>query len=446
MKSEICDVSILVADDEATMRSFICATLRDEGFAVSEFDPCKPNPSLLRKKYDVAIVDIVMPQMDGFMLRKEIVTNSPDTQFVFITGHADKEKLDKCIENGVFMFLPKPFHVEHIRYAVLGALKVKELCQKNLEYKMNDNAKNLGLVGNSPHIRSVRQKIKEIAHLEIQVLITGESGTGKEIVAGCIHQCGPRSSKPFIAVNMAGLSPGLIESELFGHVQGAFTGAIKAKHGFFATAEGGTLFLDEIGDLSLELQSKLLRVLDKGEYYRVGESSPRKANVRIVSATNKDLQSMVKEKTFRHDLYYRLRGTEIKIAPLRERKEDIPFLVHHFTGNEGFIVLPSAMDALKEFQWPGNVRELKAVVSNLKLLAVNKVINEETVNSCLSLAPKEKEIILFNQYKTESETTYFKELLHYTGQNISKASKLSGLDRKNLRNKLKALELYKENE
>jgi len=443
-------INILVADDEVSMRSFIAAALRDEGYNVAEYDPENSKANILQKQYDVAIVDIMMPGMDGFELRKEIAKHSPDTQFIFITGQADAEKLEKAIGLGVYMFMPKPFQSEHIRYAVLGALKMKELYQKNIEYRVADGANNMGLVGKSSHIRSLRQIIMETAPMEVSVLITGESGTGKEIVAGCIHQFSCRASKPFIAVNMASLSPSLIESELFGHVQGAFTGAAKTKHGFFETAEGGTLFLDEIGDLRMELQSKLLRVLDKGEFCRVGDANSRIVNIRIISATNWDLAKMVKENRFRKDLYYRLRGTEIRLSPLRERKEDIPYLLSHFLGDNGPVILPCAMEALCEFKWPGNVRELKAVANNFKVLATKKIVNGELASKVLGLNASgdsnEKEIIPFNIFKADTERKYFESLLESTGQNISKASKLSGLDRTNFRNKLKSLSLYHENE
>lgn len=443
-------INVLVADDEVSMRSFIAAALRDESYNVAEYDPDNSKAEILQKQYDVAVVDIMMPGMDGFELRHEILKHSPDTQFIFITGQADAEKLEKAIGLGVYMFMPKPFQADHIRYAVLGALKMKELYQKNIEYRIADGANNMGLVGKSSHVRSLRQKIMETAPMEVSVLITGESGTGKEIVAGCIHQFSSRASKPFICVNIASLSSSLIESELFGHVQGAFTGAVKAKHGFFEAADGGTLFLDEIGDLPLELQSKLLRVLDKGEFCRVGEANSRKVNVRIISATNMDLTKMVKENQFRKDLYYRLRGTEIRLSPLRERKEDIPYLLSHFLGDNGPVILPYAMEALCEFNWPGNVRELKAVANNFKVLATNKIVNGELTSKVLGLNgsgdSNEKEIIPFNRFKIDTEKKYFESLLEFTGQNISKASKLSGLDRTNFRNKLKSLGLYQENE
>jgi transcriptional regulator with PAS, ATPase and Fis domain len=239
------------------------------------------------------------------------------------------------------------------------------------------------LAGGSPFIQEVRKKIAAIARLEIPVLIQGASGTGKEVVAHCIHQFSLRAAKPFVVVNCTSLAPSLIESELFGHIQGAFTGAMKSKIGLFESAGGGSLFLDEIGDLALSSQVKFLQVLDKGEFMRVGGTSTRKADVRLICATNQDLEKMVADGRFRKDLYYRICGTQINLVPLRERKEDIPFLVRHFLGEKAALILPEVMEILQQQDWPGNVRELKMVSETLKGYRAKKVIDKEAVYKIL---------------------------------------------------------------
>jgi len=313
----------------------------------------------------------------------------------------------------------------------------------------NRNGISTGLIGNSRHIHDITRQIYELAPIDLPVLITGESGTGKDLVAKSIHQNSPRKDKPFIAINCGGLTASLIESELFGHIQGAFTGAVRTKHGLFGAAEGGTLFLDEIGELPVELQSKFLRVLDTGEYYQVGNNVSRKANVRIVSATNQDLAEMINKKQFRQDLYYRLSGGLIKLLPLRERSEDVPALVAHFCeANSSFST--GALNVMKQFEWPGNIRELAMVIKTLQGICPNEMITEENVERVLSVhygQEMSNNILSFRDSKAlilqDFESTYFTNLLKLSKDNLTKAAAIAGMDRKNLRDKLKQLNLYK---
>jgi DNA-binding NtrC family response regulator len=295
----------------------------------------------------------------------------------------------------------------------------------------------------------IRRRICQLAPMHIPVLVTGESGTGKEIVARSIHKYSTRASQPFIAVNCGSFAPTLIESELFGHVQGAFTGASKTKHGLFEAADRGTLFLDEIGEMPLELQSRLLRVLDEGEFMRIGETKPRKVDVRIISATNRDMEEMVNHGTFRSDLHFRLRGGLIAIAPLRERKEDIPALVRHFLG-ESLHVDAAAMNRLTQLDWPGNVRELSMVVQMLKSMGPEAEISEAAVQQVLGMysgADAREAILSYQEMKIEAlshfDKEYFQTLLESANGNISRAASMAGMDRKNLRDKLKNLGIYK---
>ncbi len=442
-------ISILVADDEEYFRGFVVEALRREDYDITEYDPGTSSPDALHKNYDVAILDIVMPDTDGFVLRKEIIKHSPEAQFIIITGHPDEDKLDKAMEAGAFTFLTKPFEIQQIRYAVKGALRSRERLWQYNDDETGDLPENTGLIGNSPSIRAVKNLVKKLGPMEVPILITGESGTGKEIVANYIHELSQRVEKKLIAVNCASFSPGIVESELFGHVQGAFTGATKTKYGFFEAADGGTLFLDEIGDLPLDLQSKLLRVLDKGEFTRIGDTQKLSVNVRIISATNHDLKQMVDEQRFRKDLYYRLRGMQIKLPALRERREDIPLLVRHFLGETGPAVSSDAMNLLQNFEWPGNVRELKMVIESLKGFSSNNSISKDLV--CHILEIKEHldsnmpANLTYHGFKDQvikkHEKDYFQSLLETANGNISKVARLAKIQRRHLYTKLKNLTL-----
>lgn len=304
------------------------------------------------------------------------------------------------------------------------------------------------IVGVSNEVRILKHRIIQFGRLNTPVLICGESGTGKELVAKAIHLNSMRTGKPFRAVNCGGLPATLIESELFGHTQGSFTGATKTKNGIIDAAEGGTLFLDEIGELPLTSQSVFLRILDSGEYYRVGESTPQRADVRIVSATNRNLEKMVEEGRFRSDLYYRLKGSCINLPPLRMRKEDIPGLILHFL-KDSCRISSSAILILQSMNWPGNIRELKMTITSLVGICQNNEINENDVSALFDLKIEhafsspitpfhiEKEAII-NRF----EKTYLSRLLNLSNGNISRAAEISGLTRKHLRALLKKANLY----
>lgn len=303
------------------------------------------------------------------------------------------------------------------------------------------------IIGMSNIVKTLKYRITQFGNLDTPVLISGESGTGKELVARAIHKNSRRAGKPFIAVNCGGLPPTLIESELFGHTQGSFTGATKTKNGLIDAADGGTLFLDEIGELPLTSQSVFLRILDSGEYYRIGESVSQRADVRIVSATNRNLEMMIEEGKFRKDLFYRLKGSCIHLPPLRERKEDIPVLISHFLKNR-CMISQAAMIMLQEMDWPGNIRELKMTIISLAGMCKNNEINENDVSSLLDLKVElpSAQIIPFHIEKealiNRFEKRYLSRLINICGGNISKAAQISGLTRKHLRALLKKTNLY----
>jgi DNA-binding NtrC family response regulator len=443
--------SILVADDNGAMREVIVEILDGRSYSVNSFDPALPDEALLRRTYDVVILDIMMPGRDGFQLREEILRCSPHAQFIAMTGHPDPQKLDRAMNMGFFSFLTKPFTAEQLTYSVMGALRMKRLIEENQVHDFEQEAQRMGLIGPSAGMRRLRLEIFRLAPLTVPVLITGESGTGKDVVARCVHQYGRRSDKPLTPVNCAGLTPTLVESELFGHVQGAFTGATKTKFGYFEVSDNGTLFLDEIGDFPLELQSKLLRVLDSGEFCRVGDTVVHRTDVRIISATNRDLDALVKQGGFRADLFYRLRGAQIRLSPLRERQEDIPSLVGHFLREERIAVAPDAMDELQRHAWPGNVRELRMVVETLRGLAANGIITRDAVKAILGSAESSSQSTAdmppsYKEFKhnvlTAADRSYFEALLHACDGIIAEAARRAGMDRKNLYEKLKELGLH----
>jgi DNA-binding NtrC family response regulator len=435
---------VLVVDDDEVVRTTICEILAHDRYMVTAYDPAKSDHCILQIPCDIVVLDVFMPGLDGFKFREEILKYSPYAQFIIVTGRPNENLLNQAMDLGAHSFLTKPFNGNQIRFSVMGALRMKGILQAIREREVFAGTHDMGLIGASDAMAMVRRRISEVAPLDIPVMVTGESGTGKEVVARCIHEFSRRVKTPFTAVNCAGLSPGLIESELFGHAQGSFTGATKMKHGYFEVTDGGTLFLDEIGDLPLELQSKLLRVLDRGEYSRVGDTELRRADVRIICATNCDIREMVEHQKFRKDLYYRLQGAHIGLEPLNRRREDIPALVLHFISGEEFAVSPDAMKLLQEFEWPGNVRQLKMTIANLKGICVNRIITKENIHHVLGIGKdghETVELLTYRDFKEKiigaSEKEYFKSVLESSDGNMTKAARVAGMDRKNFYEKLK---------
>jgi DNA-binding NtrC family response regulator len=378
ISSGIC-ASILIADDEEGMRDVLYDILTLDGHSVTPFDPLSPDQRLLRKPYDVAILDMIMPGKDGFSLRDELKKYSPHTQIIFIASPPDAQKLETSIDQGAYSFLTKPFNTDQIRYSVFGALRMHRLMSGKVRNDAVDAMRGMGLVGESDAIARVREKIFRIAPLEVPVIITGGPGTGKEVAARCIHECSRRAKASFTVVNCAGLSPGLIESELFGRVRGAATGDAETKPGLFEVTDGGTLFLDEICALPAEVQGKVLRILGKGEYVREGDTAVRRADVRVLCAASRALDRMVTGRLFRKDLFLRLLGDHIELPCLAGRKEDIPALVRHFLGDDGCAIAAGAMSLLLNYDWPGNESELESVVAGLKAMAQDRVITQGMV-------------------------------------------------------------------
>ncbi|TGU72266.1 sigma-54-dependent Fis family transcriptional regulator [Geomonas terrae] len=387
---------VLVVDDELSMREFLAILLDGEGYLVDQAESAEDALSRMAQEYyDLVISDVSMPGLGGIELLGRIKTDSPDTAVLMITAFTTAEQAVEAMKLGAYDYIGKPFKVEEVKVLVRKALEKRSLVQENkrLKAEVQERFGFSGLIGKSKLMREVYDLIAKVSHSTANVLISGESGTGKELAAKAIHYNSPRKNAPFVAVNCGAIPDTLIESELFGHAKGAFTGAFADRPGLFEQAEGGTLFLDEIGELPLLLQAKLLRVLQEREFRRVGGGVSLKADVRIVAASNRNLEEQVREGTFREDLFYRLNVVQIRMPSLKERGEDIPALVEHFYkkyaiwSGSGEIITPEALHALFNYQFPGNVRELENLVERCVVLG-SRVINLD----CLPQSVREQRI------------------------------------------------------
>jgi len=366
---------ILVVDDEASLREVLSIMLHREGYQVdTAVDGAQAAASLRDNSYDLIISDIKMPRMNGLELLRHIKERSPETVVLMITAFSTSDEAVEAMKQGAFDYITKPFRNEEIRLIVKNALERRQLRQENLALKeaLGTRYSFEGLVGKSKAMHDVIALIRKVATSPVKVLITGESGTGKELVARAIHYQSDRRDQAFVPINCGAIPENLLESELFGHEKGSFTGAVKQKEGLFETASGGTIFLDEIGELPQLMQVKLLRVLQENEFRRVGGTKPIKVDVRVIAATNRRLEEAVAEGSFREDLYYRFNVIRIDLPSLRSRREDIPILIdwfwERFTGQQRVQVEEDAMRRLIDYHWPGNVRELENIVERATVL------------------------------------------------------------------------------
>lgn len=383
------ETKILIVDDELSMREFLCILLEREGYQVHQADSAEAALTLLETgSYALVVSDVKMPGMDGLTLLEKIKQLSQDTAVLVMTAFSTAEQAVAAMKLGAYDYIAKPFNVEEIKILVRNALEKRSLTKENirLRQEVQERYSFSGMIGKSKKMRDVYSIIEKVAHSTANVLILGESGTGKELAAKAIHYNSPRRNKPFVPVNCGAIPETLMESELFGHKKGTFTGAIADRAGLFEQAEGGTLFLDEIGELPLLLQAKLLRVLQEREFRRVGGTENKKTDVRIVAASNRDLEGQVEEGTFREDLFYRLNVVPVRMPPLREVPEDIILLVEHFyrkfaqapAGSE--IITPGALKLLMAYPFPGNVRELENLVERCTVLG-DSIISEDSLPS-----------------------------------------------------------------
>ncbi|WP_242371836.1 sigma-54-dependent transcriptional regulator [Anaeromyxobacter sp. SG26] len=432
---------ILVVDDDRASRELLARILVARGHDVLALPDGKDALAALeRGPVDLVVSDIRMADVDGLQLTDRMREAAPDTPVVLVTAFGNVEGAVEAIRRGAFDYISKPYDVDAIAVVVERALRQRALVLENraLRGQVRERYRLEDVVGRSEAMLEVYKTAARVAPSPATVLILGESGTGKELVARAIHAASPRASGPFVPVDCGAIAEGVLESELFGHARGAFTGAQASRRGLFEEAHGGTLFLDEIGDVGPALQARLLRALQEGEIRRVGANEPVQVDVRVVAATNKDLAAAVQAGRFREDLYYRLNVVTLRIPPLRDRREDIPLLVEHFAAKHGHpqaVVTPAAREMLVAWRWPGNVRELENVVARALALNPTGVIEPDALPESIrgpgatpipAVAAGERPTL------AELERRYAAQVLAEQGGNKTRAAEVLGIDRKTL--------------
>jgi len=446
--------SVLVVDDEVNIRKTLEGVLSDEGYRVMLAETGEAALEAIPKSLvDAVLLDVWLPGMDGLEALKRIRETYPLLPIIMISGHGTIDMAVKAVKNGAFDFIEKPISLDKLLITLSRAIEREALRSENVELKERVERK-YRLVGDSATMGKLRSEIAAAGPTNASVLISGENGSGKEIVAREIHRYSRRAGKPFIAVNCAAIPEELIESELFGHERGAFTGAVGKRRGRFELADGGTLFLDEIGDMSQRTQSKILRVLEERAFERIGGGEKITTDVRIIAATNRNLPKDVTAGRFREDLYFRLNVFPIFVPPLRNRKEDIPSIAGHFVeeicaeqGKERKAFSAEAMQRLLSHSWPGNVRELRNVVERLVILSLGQRIEDETVRQVLAVDLQSAETQIpqaldeenFRDATLAFEKAYLERKLHENDFNISRTAEKLGLDRTSIHRKMKQL-------
>lgn len=432
--------NILIVDDDINILELIQRHLHSLGYHTYKAVSVKEAVAILRDtEIDLLITDLKMPEVDGFQLIQFVSEHYPNMPKLVVTGYPSIQDALSAIKSGAVDYLVKPFTKEELKQGVLKSLSTKSK-QKKTPESVNTKRYN-EIIGESQLIKNVLQIIDRVKDNKATIFISGESGTGKELVARSIHYNGKFSRAPFIAVNCGGIPENLLESELFGYVKGAFTGANEDRDGFFQAAEGGTIFLDEIGNAPLSVQTRLLRVLQEKEVMKVGERKSEKIDVRVIAATNSDLKEMIGKETFREDLFYRLTVVEINVPPLRERKEDIPLLADKFLfkyGNEykdRYVTLDSDAQALlQRYDWPGNIRELENVIQRAVIMC-DRTIGVKDLPETLKYQIDFPDSDLLSL--KEMEKIYIQKVLEATNNNQTKAAEILNIDRKTLRGKIK---------
>jgi two-component system nitrogen regulation response regulator NtrX len=441
---------ILVVDDELNIQTSLCGVLSDEGYEADAVGSGEECLEALARGYDVVLLDIWMDGMDGLetLARIQEIPFTERPVVVMISGHGKIETAVKATKLGAYDFLEKPLTIQKVSVVVKNAIRHRQLELENARLKTAESSR-YRIIGESVPIKALRQQLALMAGTNGRVLIYGESGVGKELVARALHAMSARASQPFVEVNCAAIPEELIESELFGHRKGSFTGAHEDKTGKFAKADGGTLFLDEVGDMSLKTQAKVLRVLDEQRFEPVGASESVQVDVRVIAATNKNLQEEIERGNFREDLFYRLNVIPFHVPPLRERLEDIPLLAEHFLrefatayGRKPKELTPEAVRLLQSYHWPGNVRELRNLMERIVIMNPQPRIEARHIplppgrSGALRIAEHYGSL---QEVRAAVEREYILRKLEETGGNVSRAAELLGLERSNLYRKMKAL-------
>ena len=441
------EFSALVVDDEKNVADLLKLQLAEVGFYVDVAnDGAVGINKIQSRRYDVILLDLKMPRINGLEVLKFARENQPDAQVLILTGYGDIKTAVDSIKMGAFDFITKPYNFDELLVSVNNALKMRRLIVDNRVMKMQLGEGKFELVGQSPALQNVVEVAMKVAPSDASVLITGPSGSGKELIAHLVHENSERAKEPFVALNCASIPDTLIESELFGHEKGAFTDAHTLKQGLAEIADGGTLFLDEVGDISYLVQPKLLRFIETGTFRRVGGTTEMSVNVRIVSATNKDLEHEVEEGKFREDLLYRLNVVHVEVPPLNQRREDIPLLVEHFMQKKQRThrakkISASALNLLLEYDWPGNIRELENVIERAAILAGGDEITVESI--ALSSKSKSTDLrkIPTRLSLAELEKIHIENVLKANGFNRNKSAKALGISLKTLYLKIKHYEI-----
>ncbi|TWT86826.1 DNA-binding transcriptional response regulator [Pseudobythopirellula maris] len=454
-------IRVLVVDNDAAHADAMAESLRKVGYECSVTERGEEAAEMLgRGSYEIVVTDLVMPGIGGLELLDRVKETLPDAEVILVTGHGTVESAVEAMRRGAFNYLLKPLDLAQLRAVVDNAARSQHLRRANAELRrrLDERFGFEGVVGNSEPMRRVIERLARIAPTDATVLIQGDTGCGKELVAQAIHQNSPRKSRPFVALNCGALSENILESELFGHVKGAFTDASHDRVGKFEYADGGTLLLDEVGDMPLPTQIKLLRVLESGEITRVGSNEPKKVDVRILSATNRDLEASIAEGTFREDLYHRLKVVTVRLPRLAERREDLPLLLDHFLKTQSKhhhkeigSVSTAARRRLMAYDWPGNVRELKNAVESMVVVDLDGVLDlddlpeqfytpgeaGEATESGAGVGGGDALADLVGKPISAIEGLFIGETLKVTGGNREEAAKMLGIGERTLYRKIK---------
>ena len=443
--------ALLVVDDEQVVRDSLSKWFREDGYVVgTAASAAEALQQLQGRKWDLLLLDIKMPGMDGMELQQRIKEIDSSATIIFITAHATVDTAVKALKEGAFDYVTKPVDPDYLSHLVTNALKQRNLATENLKLKeqITEFSKADDIVGDSAQMQKVYELIQTVAKTDTTVMIRGESGTGKELIARAIHSNSSRRYFPIVAVNCGAMAEGVLESELFGHERGAFTGAQYRRKGKLELSDGGTLFLDEIGNIDVKTQMDLLRVIETKQFTRVGGNDNIKVDFRVICATNKDLEKAVAEGTFREDLYYRLNVFSVFIPPLRERKGDIPVLANYFVqkymrtmGKQITHITPEAMDTIVRYNWPGNVRELENAIERAMVVGKPPAIKPEDLPYQLT----EKNHVLPAGSLASMEKAHITSVLDHNRWNISRSAEILQIDRVTLYNKIEKYGLKKPN-